>query len=106
MAHGVNHKMGTKWPDNGEKIAKWPQIPMLNILGYFFSRFEPWVIFYFSANLFPFSAFSPFSILCQAAWLAMLGDSDTLGPAKTCTLRGTLQTYATEPEDCDRQFDN
>ena len=71
-----------KWPTarNGGKMAQkqrkkgdlWSFFYFFAILGPFFPHFGPWAIFFFSANSFPFLAFGPFSILYQAAWLAIL----------------------------------
>ena len=73
IKNGPRPEMGKKWPKNGEKIEKWPQIPFFSAFLGHFSHFGPRAIFYFLANFFPFLDFGPFSILYQAAWLVMAG---------------------------------
>ena len=70
--NGPRPEMGKKWPKNGEKIGFGVIFYFFAIFGPFFPHFGPRAIFYFSANFFPFLDFGPFSILYQAAWLAIL----------------------------------
>ena len=62
--------MGKKWPKNGKTIEKWPQIPFFCHFWAIFSPFRAEGHFLFFGHFFPFLDFGPFSILCQAAWLA------------------------------------
>ena len=76
LAKKLKMAIGPKWGKNGPKMAKkWDlrsSFYFFTIFGPFFPHFGPIAIFYFLANFFPFSDFGPFSILCQAAWLAGL----------------------------------
>ena len=53
-------------PKNGEK-GIWGHFSIFSACVWLFFPISGWVIFYCSAHVFPFSAFGPFSVLCQAA---------------------------------------
>ena len=74
---GKNWPKKGKWPTarNGAKMApKWWNNRKMTIFFAIFSPFGPWAIpsFRQKKTIIPFSAFGPFSILCQADRLATL----------------------------------
>ena len=85
--------LGPKWGKNGPKMAKkWDLgsfFYVSAIFGPFFPHFGPRAIFFFLANFFPFLDFRPFSILCQAAWLANFEEVSPAHPKWPCLAKHT-----------------
>ena len=95
--------LGPKWGKNGPKMAKngiWGHFSIFSpFLGHFFP-FRPEGHFYFLANFFPFLDLGPFSILYQAAWLAIpssINDVQPRGIVKASGFtRGAVYHYTRE----------
>ena len=52
-------EVGKKWPKNGEKIEKWPQIPFFRHFWAIFSPFRAEGLFFFFGQFFPTFGFPP-----------------------------------------------